>query len=238
MRDLSAITTLTFDCYGTLIDWEAGILAALRPFTDRTRTPPTDDQLLGAYAHLERRIQAGPYLPYRNVLALVMRELTAHFDVPISAHDYDALATGLPRWPAFPDTAGAMRRLHTRFRLGILSNIDDDLLEGTRLHAGLTFDWAVTAQQVRSYKPGLAHFTTALSAHSVSPREVLHVASSIGHDIAPASSLGIATVHLHRRAGRSGPGANGPGEAQPTFSVADFAGLLALLGMDTGGVVV
>ncbi len=229
MADLAAITTLTFDCYGTLIDWEAGILGVVRPFLDQCRTPPTDDQLLAAFAHFERRIQAGPYLPYRNVLALVMRELTAHFDAPVSAHDFDALAKSLPAWPAFPDTATALRVLAAEYRIGVLSNIDDDLLEGTRRRSGLTYHWAVTAQHVRSYKPAPAHFTAALERHGLSTDQVLHIASSIGHDIAPASALGIRTVHLHRRAGRGGPGANGPGEARPTFEVADFVGLFRLL---------
>lgn len=229
MNDFSNITNLTFDCYGTLVDWEAGILGALRPFAARAAQPPEDRALLACYGELERDIESGEFRPYREVLSRVMRGMADRFGFALGAGEEGTLAQSLPTWPAFADTAAALRRLHTRFKLGVLSNIDDDLLEQTRRHADLTIDWAVTAQQCRSYKPASAHFTTALARHGLTPDRVLHVASSIGHDIAPASALGIATVHLHRRAGREGPGANGPGMARPTHTVTDFASLLTLL---------
>ncbi len=226
---MQGIATITFDCYGTLIDWEAGIIAAMRPVLPAS---VTDDALLGAFAESERAIEAGPFRPYREVLGLVTRALAEKFG--FTPHNDGILADSLPRWPAFPDSAAGLARLRTRYRVGVISNVDDDLFAATASAAGFAVDWVVTAQQCRSYKPSPHNFQEAMERHGLSPRQVLHVASSIGHDIAPASAMGIQTVHMHRRFGKSGAGANGPGEACARYTVRDFSGLLALVGVAAG----
>lgn len=230
MTVLRGVKTLTFDCYGTLVDWESGILHALRSagFAHPGTNGAGDDALLSAYAELELRNESGEYRPYREVLARTLEGLAQQFRLE-TPPARDLLAKSLPNWPAFADTAEALRALHTRFQLGVISNIDEDLFEQTRLRCGLTLDWVVTAERCRSYKPSHNNFKTAMRIHHLEPGEVLHVASSVGHDIAPASELGIRTVWLNRRHGKAGRGANGPGEATPTYTVSDCRGLLRLL---------
>ena len=219
----------SFDCYGTLIDWERGILTALRGLLRRQGVPCDDERLLTLYAAFEAEAEAGPYMPYREVLRRVMVRMAAAFSFPLEAADEDCLAASLADWPAFPDTVAALRRLETRYRLAIVSNVDDDLFAGTRPRLGVDFDVVTTAQQVRSYKPATAHFTTALARLGLPPAEVLHVAQSLFHDIPPAKSLGMTTVWVNRRAGRPGFGATPPANARPDLEVPDLRSLAALI---------
>jgi 2-haloacid dehalogenase len=216
--DLARFDALTFDCYGTLIDWETGLLGALREIAEAD-----DDRLLSRFAEAERAIEAGPYRSYREVLREVLRRIAP------ADTERDALARSLPDWPVFPDTVASLEALRRRYRLAIVSNVDDDLFAGTARHLRVPFDAVVTAQQVGSYKPAPAHFHRVLERLSLPREKVLHVAQSRYHDIAPAKALGWSTVWVNRRAGRAGSGATPPQEAIADLEVPDLATLVAKL---------
>jgi 2-haloacid dehalogenase len=229
--DLTRFEALTFDCYGTLIDWERGILDAVRPILRRHGITCDDDWLLGLYSRAEAGAEAGPWRPYRDVLASVMERLGAELGFAPDAEERGVLAATLPDWPPFSDTIAALGALGRAYRLAIVSNVDNDLFAGTRRRLGVAFDLVTTAQQVRSYKPAPAHFTVTLDRLRLEPGKVLHVAQSLYHDIAPARALGLATVWVNRRAGRAGPGATPPAEARPDLEVFDLKALVTLAGL-------
>ncbi len=226
--DYSAFDALTFDCYGTLIDWEAGILAALRPLLP-SDAATDDEELLTEYANAEAALEAGPYLRYRDLLGRgIVAVARAHGASP-TPEDEARAGGSVVDWPAFPDSHDALTRLKTRFRLGVLTNCDDDLFAASNAKLGVAFDWIVTAQQVGSYKPSEANFaalTEWLGADGVPKTRILHVAQSLFHDHVPAQRLGFRSVWIDRRHDRSGAGATPPADARPdaTFvSMAAFA---------------
>ena len=197
--DFSAVEALTFDCYGTLIDWEAGILSALRPVLRRHDTALSDDAVLTRYAELESAAEAGAYRPYRDVLAEVVRGF--------GLNELTVLADSIGEWPPFADTVAALATLKRRFKLGIISNVDDDLFARTARRLEVEFDWIVTAQQAGVYKPSQRPFLVALERMALPKDHVVHVAQSLFHDHVPARELGMRSVWVNRRAGRSGAGA-------------------------------
>lgn len=222
MLDLSQKQVLTFDCYGTLIDWESGLLAALQPVLRRHGVALDDERVLEIYAAFEAAAERGPYLTYRAVLAACLIQFGAQYHFTPSAAELDAFSGSVGEWPAFPDSAEALAVLQRRYQLAILSNIDDDLFALSNRRLGVTFAAVITAQQVRGYKPGHAHFHTAL-ARLGRPREnILHVAQSLFHDHVPAKQLGFDTVWVNRRHGRAGAGATPPAEAQPDLEFPDM----------------
>jgi 2-haloacid dehalogenase len=227
--DYGAFDALTFDCYGTLIDWETGLLAGLRAVLTAHGVDGADDELLEAYADAEARLENGPYLPYREILAGGLRAVAAIVGATVRDGEAAAFGGSVADWPAFPDSAAALARLKTRFRLGVLTNCDDDLFAASNRRLGVAFDWIVTAQQVRSYKPDARNFAALferLAADDVRPERILHVAQSLFHDHVPAKRLGLTTVWIDRRHGQPRSGATPPAKARPdaTFtSMADFA---------------
>jgi 2-haloacid dehalogenase len=233
MLDFDRSTHLTFDCYGTLIDWERGILAALRPVLDRHRIALTDDQALELYGEFESAAEAGPYRPYRDVLAMVMDGFGERLGFAPSADERASLAASVGDWPPFPDTVAALRALARRFRLVILSNVDDDLFAGSAKRLGVEFAAVITAQQVGSYKPDPRNFRALLDRLDIPPDRVLHVAQSLFHDIAPAHALGLTTVWVNRRHDRPGSGATPPATARPDLEVPDLATLAHLTGAES-----
>ena len=230
MIDLSRFGALTFDCYGTLVDWERGILDALRPVLGAHGATIGDEALLYLYGELESRGESGPFRPYRDVLGAVMDGLAERLGFALAPGERDALGDSVPAWPVFPDTIDALRALKRRFRLCIVSNIDDDLMAQTVANIGVPFDEIVTAQQVRSYKPGRAHFDEALRRLGLTRERVLHVAQSLHHDIAPARALGFSAAWINRQRGR--PGATPPSEARPDLELPDLASLARLVAGD------
>jgi 2-haloacid dehalogenase len=212
--DLERIQLATFDCYGTLIDWESGILTALAPFRKRYGLRETDDEILAQYAALEAVMESGEYLSYKDVLRGVMRGFSQRASVPESEFDLDLLVDSLPEWPAFPDTVDALKRLQEHFGLGIISNTDDDLFADTAQTLEIEFDFVVTAEQVRSYKPDINNFRRAMEVFGIEKESWLHVAQSRYHDVAPARSLGVSTVWINRRAGKNGDGATAASTAR------------------------
>ncbi len=198
---LAQIKALTFDCYGTLVDWEHGLLSALRPILERGACHPSNEHILHAFAEAEREVESGAYMPYREVCAEVARLVAHRFAVTLAPGEERALAESIARCPAFAETPGALRELKPRFRLGVLSNIDDDLFALTEPKLGVPLDLLVTAQGVRSYKPGPAHFEAALQRLGLRAGEVLHVAESRYHDVGPARALGFRTAWVNRKGG-------------------------------------
>lgn len=235
MLDFDRFTYLTFDCYGTLIDWERGILAALRPVLDRHGIVISDDAALALYGELESAAEREPYRPYRDVLATVMDGFGERLEFVPSPDERVALATSVGDWPPFSDTVDALQSLGRRFQLAILSNIDDDLFAGSARHLGVPFAAVVTAEQVGSYKPDPRNFRALLDRLDTPPDRVLHVAQSLFHDIAPASALGLTTVWINRRHDRPGSGATPPMTARPDLEVTDLATLARMAGADETG---
>ena len=188
---------LTFDCYGTLIDWERGIGDAFESAARVEGVTLDRAAVLAAYHAIEPVVQAERYRTYRDVLTLTAQRVAERLGWTLDARRAAFLAESVPRWPAFPDTNEALQRLAAEHRLAILSNIDDDLLAGTRKHLGVPFEFVVTAQQVGSYKPAPAHFTVA--RQRIGAARWLHVAQSLFHDIQPARAHGIPAVWINRK---------------------------------------
>ncbi|MFI5113872.1 MAG: haloacid dehalogenase type II [Terriglobales bacterium] len=228
--DFSGFTTVSFDCYGTLIDWEAGILPTLRGVLATHGRNPTDAALLELYGEFEAEAESGQYQSYRNVLESVVERFGDRFDFRPSPTELRSLHRSIPDWPPFPDTVAALRDLQKRYKLAVISNIDDDLFAATRKHLGVDFDCVVSAQQARSYKPSVHNFQLALRTMGVSPDRLLHAAQSIYHDVIPAQSLGIASVWVNRKSARPGVGAVRAAAARPNLEVPDLATLAALAG--------
>src|SRR5262245_17587624 len=174
--DWAPVRALTFDCYGTLVDWERGLARDLRASLDGAERID-DAALLDAYATAEPEAEAGAFREYKSVL----RDAHARVAKAVGARvrDADALVKGLPDWPVFPDTPDALRRLQRRFKLCVVSNVDRDLFAETEKRLGVRFDEVVTADQVRSYKPARAHFDEALKRLALAPAQVVHVAQSL-----------------------------------------------------------
>ena len=226
--DFSRFDALTFDCYGTLIDWETGLLAGLRTATERHPTRATDDELLEAFARHESAIEADRYRPYREVLGEALRRIFAERGLEPTADEVAAFGGSVVDWPAFPDSAAALQQLQTRFGLGVITNCDDDLFAASNERLGVTFDWVVTAQQAKRYKPNPRGFELAFERIGLPTSRILHVAQSLFHDHVPAKRLGLSTVWVNRRGDRPGSGATPPAEATPDVEVPDMATLAAL----------
>ncbi len=225
--DYGAFDALTFDCYGTLIDWESGIAGGLRPLLARAGLDPSDDELLEVFAGFEAAAEAGPYRHYRDILARCMREVAARYGVEARTDELVSFADSVGDWPAFPDSASALTALHGRFRLGVITNCDDDLFARSAARLGTAFDWVVTAQSVGSYKPDPRNFEVAIERIGLPPGRILHVAQSLFHDHVPARRLGLTTVWIDRRHDRPGAGATPPAEAEPNATFPDMASFAA-----------
>ena len=228
MLDFSQYDYLTFDCYGTLIDWERGIVNALKPVLARHGVELSDDALLERFGALESAAEKPPYSPYREVLATVLDGFgQAHGFTP-TAEERARFGASVADWPAFGDSPDALRKLSSRFKLVILSNVDDDLFAHSVKKLGVEFADVITAQQVGGYKPDTRNFRVLLERLGNRPERVLHVAQSLFHDIAPAKSVGLTTVWVNRRHDRPGFGATPPAEATPDLEVPDLMTLANL----------
>jgi 2-haloacid dehalogenase len=222
--DFSRFEWLSFDCYGTLIDWESGIVGYLQPLLQSKSCTLTNAEILNLYSEFEPRQQSGEYRSYRAVLAGVVHDVAREFHFDVSGAEANGLAASIPTWQPFADTVPALRRLHSRYKLAIVSNIDDDLFAESARHLQIPFDAVVTAQQVRGYKPSLNHFEELLRRIAVPRDRLLHAAESLYHDVVPAGSLGIATVWVNRRKGKPAA-ASKLVAAQPDLEVSNLAAL-------------
>lgn len=188
---------LTFDCYGTLIDWRGGISDAISEVAAAAGQPVERDRILGLHAQIEPEIQAEEFRSYREVLDLTAARIANELGFDIPAGQIDSLSQSLPRWQPLTDTRAALEKLASAgYRLGILSNVDDDLLAGTLRHFPVEFDLLVTAEQVGSYKPDLGHFREA--RRRIGDGRWLHVAQSFFHDVLPATKEQIPVVWINR----------------------------------------
>jgi 2-haloacid dehalogenase len=232
MLDFERYEALTFDCYGTLIDWESGLREALGALLAGAPVAvPGPDDLLELFGRLEAEAEHGAFRPYREVLAAVAHGIAKALGWRVDERRAAAFAASVATWPAFADTRPALTALESRYRLAIVSNVDDDLFAGSAGILGVQFDAVVTALQVRSYKPARPHFDEALRRLRLPRDRVLHVAQSLYHDIAPAKELGFSCVWVDRRGAGRGSGANPPATATPDLTVPDLASLVGAMGL-------
>ena len=224
MLDFGRYEYLTFDCYGTLIDWERGILTAIRPVLAKHGVTISDDELLERFGDLESEAERD-YRSYKETLGVVMDGFARHYGFALAPGERESLAASVGNWPPFADSIEALGILASRYKLVILSNIDDDLFALSAKHLQVQFAEVITAQQVGSYKPNHGHFRVALERLGVPKERILHVAQSLFHDIVPAKEMGFTTVWVNRRHDRPGFGATPQAEARPDLEVPSLRAL-------------
>jgi len=209
--NLADFEALSFDCYGTLIDWETGILAVLRPLADAHASTLSDEELLVAFSVQEAEAEvATPTDLYPQILARSMRSLGTELGIPVTDAEADAFGRSVPDWPAFPDSADALERLGRRYKLISLSNVDRTSFAGSNRRLGASFASILTAEDVGSYKPSPRNFEALLveaARLGIPQGKLLHVAQSLFHDHVPAKAAGLPTVWINRRQGKPGSGA-------------------------------
>ncbi len=231
MLDFERFQWLSFDCYGTLIDWETGISNAVADSLAAHDISMSRSEILALFAEVEPQIQqGGRYLEYRRVLRRVVAMMGIKLDVQFSESQMNCLVDTIGSWPVFPDTRDALRAMKRRYNLAIISNVDDDLFAPSADALGVQLDVVVTAQQCRSYKPDHKNFQTALERMDVEKDRWLHIGESLYHDIAPANELGIASVWVNRGHGAEG-GATRPTDAKPDLEVHDLVSLVSAMGL-------
>jgi 2-haloacid dehalogenase len=225
--DLNRFEVLSFDCYGTLINWEDGILSALRPILAHHGKTVDDATLLQLFGDFEAAEEEGSYRRYYDVLQSVVLRFGEQFGFVPADHEVRALPESLRNWKPWPDTVEALRQLQKCYRLWIISNVDDDLFAATLPHLGVKFEGVITAEQARAYKPSFKIFELALGEIGVPPPRILHVGQSVYHDVIPAQALGLFTVWVNRASARSGVGAVKLAEGHPDLQVSSLAELAA-----------
>jgi 2-haloacid dehalogenase len=232
MMKLTDYRVLTFDCYGTLIDWEAGIYAALQPLLAKATTPLSKDDVLETFARHESSQEAEtPQMIYSDVLTAVHRRLADQWGLAASDADHRLFGNSVPDWPAFPDSAEALAYLKQHYKLVILSNVDRTSFAGSNARLGVSFDAIYTAQDIGSYKPDLSNFRYMLDHLAelrIDKSDILHTAQSLFHDHAPAKAVGLASAWIDRRHATGGFGATMAPPAGASYdvrfnSMADFA---------------
>jgi 2-haloacid dehalogenase len=223
MSEFDRFEAMSFDCYGTLIDWETGIANALRPWAARNGLDLSDQALIAAHGRHETHVEDDmPSALYPQILGETLRRIGDALAVPVTDADATAYGESVRDWPAFSDTVEALRRLKTRFKLIIVSNIDRASFAASKPRLGVEFDAVVTAEDVGSYKPRLGHFDQLfeeIARLGVARDRLVHVAESLYHDHEPAATLGLPSVWIHRRHEQGGTGATATpsGEVSPTW---------------------
>lgn len=239
MINFQQFEVLSFDCYGTLINWETGILTALKTILsnhnitqENSPVNISDQQLLEMFARRESALEEKPYSTYREILKKVVVAFGVKLNFVPTEKELNSLAESIQNWQPFPDTVEALKALKKRYKLTILSNIDDDLFAHTAQKLEIDFDWIITAQQVKSYKPSLQNFEIAIERMNISPDKLLHVAQSVYHDIVPANSMGLSTVWVNRRQDQAGSGATVAATGKPDLEVPDLKTLVSLMNLE------
>lgn len=229
---LTDFKVLSFDCYGTLIDWESGMVDGLKPLTSKVDRNLTRNEVLEAHARHEsfQQLQT-PAKPYRELLAIVYRRLAEEWGVSVTWDECVSYGRTIKNWPAFPDTTGALQHLKKHYKLIILSNVDNESFAASNEQLGVEFDAIYTAEDIGSYKPADRNFDymlAKLESLGIAKEDVLHTAESMFHDHAPANRHGLASCWIHRRHDQEGFGATMRPESVPKYdfrfsSLVDFA---------------
>lgn len=231
MSDFDRFQAMSFDCYGTLIDWETGLANVLRPWAARRGLALDDQQLIAAHGRHETHVEDEmPTALYPVVLGETLRRIGAELGAEVTEEDAAAYGRSVKDWPAFPDTPAALQRLATRFKLIIVSNIDRRSFAASTPRLGVSFDAVVTAEDAGSYKPQRGHFDRLfdeLDRLGVARDRLVHVAESLFHDHQPAAALGLPSVWIHRRHAKGGTGATATpsGDVSPTWRFTSMAEL-------------
>ena len=209
----------TFDCYGTLIDWNLGIRREL----ERLFGVAAATHLLARYHEIERELESAPFHTYREVLTLALERLAQEESIQLPEGEAGALGRSLPDWPPFPEVPSALAELRERgWQLAILSNSDRDLIAASQRLLGVPFDLAIVAEDVESYKPAHRHWERFFEATTADRERHVHVAASLFHDIAPAHELGLRSVWINRL--------GEPADPEPDRELPDLSGLPDTLG--------
>jgi 2-haloacid dehalogenase len=220
----NAASVISFDCYGTLVDWEAGISSFLTQILKEKRIVADVAEVFKAREDVEFELIQGPYRGYREILSLSLKEAFYRFSIPYNGRDGELLAESVPNWPVFEETRPALEKLAEKSRLAIISNIDNDIIERTRVGIGVNFSLTVTAQDARAYKPSTKPFELALRKLGCKPKDVLHVSSGFRYDIPPAHKLGFRTAWINRKNEKK-PAAHKPDyEFDSLTKLAEFVG--------------
>lgn len=221
MAKLQDFKVLSFDCYGTLIDWERGIVHALRPLADRSSHKVSDEDLLAAHAASETEIQQNnPEAPYPQVLAMECARVAAGWGVNVTNDECRSFGASVGAWPAFSDSRETLAYLKQHHKLVILSNIDKASFRASNAHLGVEFDAVLTAEEIGSYKPDPRNFECLIKlveSWGLGKADILHTAESLYHDHAPANRAGLASCWIHRRHDKDGFGATREPEVMPTY---------------------
>lgn len=232
MLAFSKFKLLTFDCYGTLIDWDFSISKLVQPWLLEMKSQVPPDLVVSTFALMQaKHQQTRPTLLYPEVLRRSWRDIEEQFGWDENPARADEFARSVPFWRPFADAVESLRYLSQHFALGILSNVDNASLAGTLRMLEVPFLFTVTAEDVSSYKPGQPHFDAAIeqaARHGIGKREILHTAQSKHHDIAPGNRLGLTTVWVNRRHGKKGTGATLAAAADPSLTVNSLAELVDL----------
>lgn len=227
MADFNDIEWVSFDCYGTLVDWETGISSAVSSFLESYGTRKTNAEILELFADVEPVVQSSAaFKEYRAVLREVMTMIGDRLGIRVAEDDVDCLSASLPDWPVFPDAGPALHTLKQRYKLAIISNVDDDLFAGSARALGVEFDAVITSQQAKAYKPNPRGFELAETVMGVDKERWLHVGESLYHDIEPANRLGIRSVWVSRP---DRGGGTRPIDAKPDLTVPDLAALAEIM---------
>ena len=218
---LTDYKVLSFDCYGTLVDWETGIVENLRPLTAKLADVPPPDKILATHAMFEAKIQASqPTLKYSLLLAEVYSQIAAEWSIKVVPEDCRRYGNSVGSWPVFDDTVRALQSLHEHFQLAILSNVDKASFRKSNERLGVAFDFIFTAEDVGTYKPNPGNFEFMLAqlrASGIAKNQILHVAESLFHDHIPANQFELDNCWIYRRHGKEGFGATKTPEKTPSF---------------------
>lgn len=232
MLEFSKYKLLTFDCYGTLIDWDTSISNIVQPWLIEMKSQVPPDLVVSTFALMQaKHQQTRPTLLYPEVLRHSWRDIEEQFGWDENLARADEFARSVPSWRPFADTIESLQYLSRHFALGILSNVDNASLSGTLRALEVPFLFTVTAEDVASYKPGEPHFDAAFqeaARHGIDKSEILHTAQSKHHDIAPGNRLGLTTIWVNRRHGKKGTGATLAATANPSLTVNSLAELVDL----------
>ena len=229
--DFTKFKVLTFDCYGTLIDWESGILSAFKPVLNYFDVSVSNEEILEHYAEFESSGEKGDFVKYREILKEVANNFAERYKFKLSVDKQYFLADSMKKWKPFSDSVKALNRLKEKYELGILSNVDNDLFAYSSYHLGIDFDFLFTAEEIGSYKPSIKNFEYLINNISVPKDKILHVAQSLYHDIVPAKSMDLSTVWVNRRHDSHGAGATPKVLAIPDIEVPDLESLVRLIGI-------